>query len=255
MSANDVLSGRARGVSGPGSSSVRRSSLSREELQRVANARHGATASAPSCNREKLAELGYSGLRELAFNMDVRTGPGKAVFWSSEQNMKAAHEFVKSRKGGLSTIEYTRGGAPLNDLSLFSCKSGTVGAEIWNIASQRFADQARGVVYVFADDATPIGEYGVRTWFKIELPRLLKNGPEVVTDIRRVSRSFVESPYFASAKDRAAARAIVMRARTLEEGGTALARIVASLPKNKPIRMPMIQTNIKRSNRNDRFYR
>jgi len=49
-------------------------------------------------------------------------------------------------------------------------------AEIWDIASERFANGAYGDVYAFSTGTKQISPYGhIRTWWRIEKPTLLKN--------------------------------------------------------------------------------
>ena len=72
-------------------------------------------------------------------------------------------------------------------LSLFSPGSGLTGseaAEVWDIASKTFAENASGIVNVFSTGAKKIGDYGQRTWWRVEKPTLLKN-PNVSKIIRR----------------------------------------------------------------------
>jgi RHS repeat-associated protein len=116
-------------------------------------------------------------LKDMAQNsLDFSTVKDGAVFWSGP-NMKTAQEWAAAN--GKTTLEQTAGGKYLESLDLFNKKvSGLEGheaAEIWDIASKRFAEGASGDVHVFSTNAKRIGPFGERTWWRIEKPALLKN--------------------------------------------------------------------------------
>ena len=72
------------------------------------------------------------------------------------------------------TLEQTAGGKYLDSLDLFNPKNGLTGnqaAEVWNIASKRFADGASGNVNVFSTGAKRFGPFGERTWWRIEVAK------------------------------------------------------------------------------------
>src|SRR5512133_1619426 len=99
--------------------------------------------------------------------------------------MKAAQNWADSVVGK-TTLEQTHGGKYLDSLKLFDKGSGLTGAqaaEIWDIASKRFADGASGKVFVFSTKTAKVGDYGIRTWWRIEKPALQKN-PNVSEIIR-----------------------------------------------------------------------
>lgn len=239
VSARDVLAGRIpREGRGAGRSTASRSSLTADQQRNNGREPGGNAQGASVCTNEMLREINQGNLLARAYNLDVTTASGNSVFWSTP-NMNAAQMWAF--RNGKSTLETTPGGRPLNNLKLFTCKDGSTGAKIWNIASARYAENARGPVYVFDENSTPIGEFGVRAWFKIELPRLLKSGPRLVPDIIRMSNDGRNlGSYFATPEDRARARDIVMRASSLEEGGKRLAAIISRmspLERRSPIRI------------------
>ncbi|HVI48246.1 MAG TPA: hypothetical protein VM802_25485 [Chitinophaga sp.] len=63
----------------------------------------------------------------------------------------------------------------MDNLKLFDNLPGHEAAEVWDIASKRFADAAKGDVHVFSTGAKRFGPYGERTWWRIEKKALLKN--------------------------------------------------------------------------------
>lgn len=73
---------------------------------------------------------------------------------------------------GKTTLEQTVGGRYLNSLNLFSI-NGAKAAEVFDIASARFAQGASGNVNAFAFGAERFGQYGERTWWRIEKPILM----------------------------------------------------------------------------------
>jgi RHS repeat-associated protein len=134
----------------------------------------------------------FATLKDMAqHTLDFSTGKDQAVFWSGNNtrtNMEVAQNWAKAN--GKMTLEQTRGGQILNDMNLFGPGSGLTGqqaAEVWDIASKRFAEGASGNIHVFSTDAKKINKWGnLRTWWRIELPALLKN-PHV-TSITRMKR-------------------------------------------------------------------
>ncbi len=107
--------------------------------------------------------------------LDFSTAKDSAVFWSGSR-MKDAQRWAFNT--GRTTLEQTKGGKYLDSLDLFNPKNGLTGsqaAEVWNIASKRFADGATGIVHVFSTGAKRFGPYGERTWWRIEKPALLAN--------------------------------------------------------------------------------
>ena len=115
-------------------------------------------------------------LKDMAHNsLDFSTAKDGAIFWSGG-NMKTAQDWALAN--GKTTLEQTRGGKILDDLDLFNPKNGLTGnqaAEVWNIASKRFAESASGDINVFSTGAKRFGPFGERTWWRIEKPELLKN--------------------------------------------------------------------------------
>jgi len=121
-------------------------------------------------------------LRKMAQNyLDFTTKSDGAVFWSGPR-MVDAQKWAKNN--GRSTLEQTVGGKYLDELKLFDNISGQDAAEIWDIASKTFAKNASGTVNVFSTGAKEIGDYGQRTWWRIEKPALLKNS-KVIKIVRR----------------------------------------------------------------------
>ncbi|MCD9583286.1 hypothetical protein ACE1MK_13275 [Tenacibaculum maritimum] len=108
-------------------------------------------------------------------SLDFSTATDGAVFWSG-QNMSTAQQWASAN--GKTTLEQTTGGKYLNNLDLFNPKNGLTGnqaAEVWDIASKKFADGASGDVNVFSTGAKRFGPFGERTWWRIEKKALLKN--------------------------------------------------------------------------------
>lgn len=127
----------------------------------------------------------FADLKAMAQNtLDFSTTKDGAVFWSTPrmvdaQNWAADH--------GKTTLEQTKGGQYLDDLDLFNPSSGLTkkqAAEVWDIASKRFADGASGNVNVFSTGAKIEGPHGKRTWWRIEKPALMEN-PKVTSITRR----------------------------------------------------------------------
>ncbi|MEZ0539976.1 type VI secretion system tube protein TssD [Fibrella arboris] len=115
----------------------------------------------------------FDALKKMAeTTLDFSTAKDGAVFWSGK-NMRTAQDWAS--KVGKTTLEQTVGGKYLNDLKLFENLPGKQAAEIWDIASKRFAEGASGTAQVFSGGAKKIGDYGLRTWWRIEKPALLKN--------------------------------------------------------------------------------
>lgn len=121
----------------------------------------------------------YDELKDMAANsLDFGTKQDGAVFWSGDGNMVKAQEWASSV--GKTTLEQTQGGQYLNDLDLFNNMDKGQAADVWNIASKRFAEGASGDVTVFNEGATQFGQWGERTWWKTELPALQAN-PDVTS--------------------------------------------------------------------------
>uniref|UniRef100_UPI00232A983F fibronectin type III domain-containing protein n=1 Tax=Aquimarina algiphila TaxID=2047982 RepID=UPI00232A983F len=121
-------------------------------------------------------------LRKMAKEyLDFTTKTDGAVFWSGPR-MGDAQKWAKNNSR--TTLEQTVGGKYLDDLELFDNISGQDAAEIWDIASKTFAENASGTVNVFSTGAKEIGDYGQRTWWRVEKPALLKNA-NVIKIIRR----------------------------------------------------------------------
>ena len=119
----------------------------------------------------------FEKLKNLAKKeLDFSTEPNGAVFWSGN-NMLLAQRWAK--KNGKTTLEQTVGGKYLDSLDLFGKDSPIMpkqAAEVWDIASKRFADGASGTVYVFSTGAKKLSPYGnIRTWWRIEKPALKQN--------------------------------------------------------------------------------
>ena len=119
----------------------------------------------------------FNDLKNMAQNsLDFSTGKDGAVFWSTP-NMRTAQNWAQAN--GKTTLEQTVGGKYLDGLDLFNeKKSGLTGAqaaEIWDVASKRFADGASGDINVFSTGAKRFGPFGERTWWRIEKKALLKN--------------------------------------------------------------------------------
>jgi hypothetical protein len=132
----------------------------------------------------------YDDLKKLAAgSLDFSTEENGAVFWSGPGNMEAAQQWASA--SGKTTLEQTTGGQYLHSLDLFDeASSGLTNgqaADVWNVASKRFADGASGEVFVFKDGATQFGPYGERTWWAIEEPAL--NANPAVTSIQTMSPS------------------------------------------------------------------
>jgi hypothetical protein len=118
----------------------------------------------------------YDELIDLVQNsLDFSTKRNAALFWSGG-NMKLAQRI--GRLTGKTTLEQTRGGRYLDALKLFERAdlTGKQAANIWNLASLRFAKGATGRINVFAFGAKKYGPYGMRTWWRIERRALLDQG-------------------------------------------------------------------------------
>jgi len=119
----------------------------------------------------------FEKLKALARDtLDFSTEPDGAVFWSGK-NMLLAQRWAKRNKK--TTLEQTVGGDYLNSLDLFGKGSPIMpkqAAEVWDIASKRFADGASGTAYAFSTGAKKLSPYGnIRTWWRIEKPALKRN--------------------------------------------------------------------------------
>ncbi|MDG9672354.1 RHS domain-containing protein, partial [Hahella sp. CR1] len=133
----------------------------------------------------------YYKIREMirSDQLDFSTKKDGAVFWGTSRhpgvnNMLVAQTWAKAN--GKSTLEQTSGGKVLEQLDLFS-KSNDMdsgkAAKLWNMASTKFASNASGDINVFNTGANRFGQWGERTWWRIEKPVLLKN--ESVTSVAR----------------------------------------------------------------------
>lgn len=112
--------------------------------------------------------------RMAGSSLDFSTAPDGAVFWSGK-NMNAAQQWAASV--GKTTLEQTEGGKYLNSLDLFKNMPSEQAAQVWDIASKRFAEGASGTSYVFSTKAVKISPYTgqPRTWWRIEKPALIDN--------------------------------------------------------------------------------
>ncbi|WP_224240704.1 DUF6531 domain-containing protein [Hyalangium gracile] len=132
-----------------------------------------------------LAPLDFATLMDMAQNsLDFSTARDGAVFWSGP-NMPHAQAWAAAN--GKTTLEQTAGGRFLDSLNLFKPGSPVTpaqAAQIWDAASRRFAEGASGQVSVFSTWAKRIGDYGERTWWRIEKPALQRN-PNVTGIVRR----------------------------------------------------------------------
>lgn len=95
--------------------------------------------------------------------------------------MKVAQRWAKSH--GKTTLEQTKDGQFLEKLNLFSSSNDfypAMAAKLWNIASTKFALGASGDINVFNTSANRYGEWGERTWWRIEKPILERNNSVTV---------------------------------------------------------------------------
>jgi RHS repeat-associated protein len=115
-------------------------------------------------------------------DLDFSTARDAAVFWSGK-NMKTAQDWAQ--RNGKMTLEQTSGGKVLDELGLFQNPNfdNKNAAKLWNMASNKFASQASGTVNGFSTGATRIGQYGERTWWRIEKP-ILQNNDDVDAILR-----------------------------------------------------------------------
>ncbi|OEK09132.1 hypothetical protein A8C32_10380 [Flavivirga aquatica] len=127
----------------------------------------------------------YDELKDMSENqLDFSTGPDEAVFWSGNR-MFDAQSWAKANEK--LTLELTPGGRFLDNLQLFgkeSPLSGSEAAEIWDIASDKFSKGASGNLNVFSTGANRFGQWGERTWWRLEKPNLMLN-VDVKTIFRR----------------------------------------------------------------------
>lgn len=102
--------------------------------------------------------------------------------------MRTAQQWAQLH--GKTTLEQTAGGKYLDGLHLFGKDSGMSGkqaAEIWDVASVKFAQGASGDVNMFGTGAKKMNDFGsVRTWWRIEKPALISN-PDV-TSVTRLKK-------------------------------------------------------------------
>ena len=113
--------------------------------------------------------------------LDFSTEKDGAVFWGTSRhkgtnNMLIAQAWAK--QNGKSTLEQTSGGEILQELDLFSSSNDfdpAKAAQLWNMASTKFAEGASGDVNVFNTGADRFGPWGERTWWRIEKPALMRN--------------------------------------------------------------------------------
>ena len=123
----------------------------------------------------------YFKLRNMIKNdkFDFSTGESGAVFWGTSMhrktnNMKIAQGWAQAN--GKTILEQTSGGKVLEKLDLFTEEFGFAkAAKLWNMASTNFALGASGNINVFNTGANRFGEWGERTWWRIEKPVLLRN--------------------------------------------------------------------------------
>ncbi|MEZ5509896.1 MAG: RHS repeat-associated core domain-containing protein [Gammaproteobacteria bacterium] len=115
--------------------------------------------------------------------LDFSTQRDGAVFWSGGK-METAQQWAAAN--GKTTLEQTKGGRVLAELKLFENPSfdNAKAAKLWNKASNKFASQASGDLNAFSTGATRYGDYGERTWWRIEKPILQKN--DAVNSVTRL---------------------------------------------------------------------
>jgi RHS repeat-associated protein len=127
-------------------------------------------------------------MNEVRHNLDFSTQPDQAVFYSGARNGVIARSWAS--QNGKVTIEGTQGGKYLDELDLFADSStltNSQAAEIWDVASARYASGASGEVNVFSTGVSRQAPWGDRTWWRIEKKVLKKN--QAVTAIVRRRRS------------------------------------------------------------------
>lgn len=113
-------------------------------------------------------------------DLDFSTGKDEAVFWGASRhdntnNMEIAQEWAKYNNK--TTLEQTIGGQVLDKLELFSKDNfdPVMAAKLWNMVSTKFALGANGDISVFNSGANRMGDWGERTWWRIEKPILVEN--------------------------------------------------------------------------------
>jgi RHS repeat-associated protein len=126
-----------------------------------------------------------STMRQIQEELDFSSAPDGAVFWSGSR-MEAAQDWANTH--GKTTLEQTSGGKYLDGLDIFdetgSGLNAEQAAELWDSASQRFAEGASGEVNVFSTGTKKATVQGERTWWRVEKPALTTNA-RVTTIIRR----------------------------------------------------------------------
>lgn len=137
-------------------------------------------------NPSECVKAGFNCLKELVTNSPqaFEVDKNAAVFWCGDvhNNMDEAQKWAENQNPKKYTLEQTPGGSIVNGMKLFSdnkncwgCDTGKQAAEIFDVASKYFAEKASGTVSVFAHDCTVNGNFGRRTWFRIEAPALAQN--------------------------------------------------------------------------------
>merc|ERR1712168_311312 len=120
---------------------------------------------------------------------DFQSNKNQAVFWQSEygkkdgqdsKNMVAAQTYARAL--GKTTLEMTNGGRNMDKMKLFEKPDKNHAAYLWNCASLWFAQQVKGDVDVFGENASLESKYAknnIPTFWNIELPALLEKNKNV----------------------------------------------------------------------------
>jgi hypothetical protein len=125
--------------------------------------------------------------------LDFSTDRDKAVFWKDNDPVIAENPLPDkvvtsgeiagsyARETGRKTLEMTPGGQELVDAKLYDHPnlSHEQAKQVWDRASQRFAEGASGEVVAFANDFRPRSYPGESTWNRIEERTLREENPEV----------------------------------------------------------------------------
>ena len=123
-------------------------------------------------NFKKYAE--FDRLYELAGQVDVSTGYGRAVFYSGRRGLNRALATSFANRTNRTIIEMTPGGRRFDSLKLFdegSSVTNTQASFVWDRLSFRYASGSTGEVNAFVAEAWSKG-----TWNRVELPALRNAG-------------------------------------------------------------------------------
>jgi hypothetical protein len=118
-------------------------------------------------------DINYNGYKAKLSSFDVSTDTNSAVFYSGDNGLNRARARIFAQEAGKKVIEMTPGGNWLNQEKIYNKLPANLADSIWQSLSIKYANNAEGEVFVFANNADP-----TRVFLSTELP-LLESSPKV----------------------------------------------------------------------------